>query len=245
MQTTPPVPRPRILLVEDDIITSRFLKAALEGLPADVEVADTASAAQACAEAAVHDLWLIDANLPDGHGIDLLSALRARRPGTPAVAHTADANGTLHGQLRQAGFADTLIKPISRAALLDVVRRALASRPAAARADAGFDVAVDLQADPEDWDETSALAALNGQHKHLIALRELFLAELPGVRDAVDQAVVRHDEPALRSQLHRLQASCGFVGAARLARAVRQLHQMPASNQAHAGFQDAVASLLH
>jgi len=245
MQTTPRAPRPRILLVEDDIITRSFLIAALEGLPAEVEVAGTLGEARACAETVRHDLWLIDANLPDGHGIELLGALRSRHPGVPAVAHTADADGTLHAQLRQAGFADSLIKPISRAALLDVVRRALASRPAGARAGGGIAVAMERQADSQDWDETSALAALNGQHKHLIALRELFLAELPGVRDAVDQAVVRHDEPALRSQLHRLQASCGFVGAARLARAVRQLHQMPASNQAHAGFQDAVASLLH
>lgn len=246
MQTTPPAPRARILLVEDDIITSSFLKAALEGLPADVEVAGTLSAAQACADKGRHDLWLIDANLPDGHGIELLRALRARHPGTPpAVAHTADSDGALHVQLRQAGFVDTLIKPISRAALLEVVRRALSSRRISALRPAGVGVATELPAEADDWDEISALAALNGQHKHLIALRELFLAELPGVRDAVDQAVECHDEPALRNQLHRLQASCGFVGAARLARAVRQLHQMPASNQAHAGFQDAVASLLH
>ncbi|TGS11079.1 transcriptional regulator, partial [Mesorhizobium sp. M1C.F.Ca.ET.187.01.1.1] len=103
--------------------------------------------------------------------------------------------------------------------------------------------AVELQV--QDWDETAALAALNGQRNHLIALRELFLAELPGVRDAVEQAVDQHDERQLRSQLHRLQASCGFVGAARLGRAVRQLHYAPDSGQAQAGFRDAVAALLH
>ena len=246
MQTTPRAPQLRILLVEDDIITRSFLTAALEGLPATVEAAGTVNEALSRAHAVRHDLWLIDANLPDGHGLDLLHELRARHPGTPAVAHTADGDGALHARLREAGFIDTLLKPISRAALLDVVRRALSSRTAlSVHAPSEFDAVTGLATETEDWDEISALAALNGQHKHLTALRELFLAELPGVRDAVDQAVVRHDEPALRSQLHRLQASCGFVGAARLARAVRQLHQMPASNQAHLGFRDAVASLLH
>ncbi|TGP55956.1 transcriptional regulator, partial [bacterium M00.F.Ca.ET.229.01.1.1] len=35
------------------------------------------------------------------------------------------------------------------------------------------------------------------------------------------------------------------VGAARLGRAVRQLHYAPDSGQAQAGFRDAVAALLH
>jgi HPt (histidine-containing phosphotransfer) domain-containing protein len=61
----------------------------------------------------------------------------------------------------------------------------------------------------------------------------------------VEQAVDQHDERQLRSQLHRLQASCGFVGAARLGRAVRQLHHMPESDLAQAGFRAAVAALLH
>jgi len=49
---------------------------------------------------------------------------------------------------------------------------------------------------------------------------------------------------ALRGQLHRLQASCGFVGAARLARAVRQLHQAPESTGAQSRFRVAVDALL-
>ena len=64
------------------------------------------------------------------------------------------------------------------------------------------------------------------------------------MRDAVEQAVDQHDERQLRSQLHRLQASCGFVGAARLARAVRQLHHAPES-AGQDGFRAAVAALLH
>ncbi len=80
-----------------------------------------------------------------------------------------------------------------------------------------------------DWDEAAALAALNGQQHHLNALRELFLSELPGTRDAVDSALRLDDETTLRNHLHRLQASCGFVGAARLARAVRELKGDPGS----------------
>jgi len=240
MQMTPRTSRPRFLLVEDDIISRGFFKAALETLPADVDTADSLASALARGEPGAHDLWLIDVNLPDGNGAQLLQALRLSHPDTPALAHTADGDASIHAGLREAGFSDTLVKPLGRDQLLKAVRRALVNRPGATPLPpASTELAV------EDWDETAALAALNGQRNHLIALRELFLAELPGVRDAVEQAVDQHDERLLRSHLHRLQASCGFVGAARLGRAVRQLHHSPDSGQAQAGFRAAVASLLH
>lgn len=209
MQMTPRAARPRFLLVEDDIISRGFFKAALETLPADVDTADSLASALASAEPGSHDLWLIDVNLPDGNGAQLLRELRRSHPDTPALAHTADGDASIHARLREAGFSDTLVKPLGRDQLLKAVRRALVNSPAGifvAQAPAAVELAV------QDWDETAALAALNGQRNHLIALRELFLAELPGVRDAVEQAVDQHDERQLRSQLHRLQASCGFVG---------------------------------
>jgi len=240
MQMTPRTSRPRFLLVEDDIISRGFFKAALETLPADVDTADSLASALARAEPGAHDLWLIDVNLPDGNGAQLLHELRRSHPDTPALAHTADGDVSIHERLREAGFSDTLVKPLGRDQLLKAVRRALVNSPAGATPPSA---AIELVV--EDWDETAALAALNGQRNHLIALRELFLAELPGVRDAVEQAVDQHDASSLRNQLHRLQASCGFVGAARLARAVRQLHHAPESVPAQAGFRAAVAALLH
>jgi DNA-binding response OmpR family regulator len=230
-------PVTRLLLVEDDPISRAFFQATLQSLPAQVDLADSVAAALACAQTPHHDLWLIDANLPDGTGADLLQQLQRQRPGTLALAHTADASDAVRAQLLGAGFAEVLLKPLGPERLLQAVRRLLA-RGRAGAAPGAAEVAV-------DWDETTALAALNGERSHLIALRELFLAELPGTRDAVASALQTSDEQAVRSHLHRLQASCGFVGAARLARAVRQLHGDPASSQARHQFSEAVAALLH
>ena len=47
MQMTPRASRPRFLLVEDDIISRGFFKAALETLPADVDTADSLASALA------------------------------------------------------------------------------------------------------------------------------------------------------------------------------------------------------
>ncbi|MXV13231.1 response regulator [Xanthomonas sp. LMG 8992] len=232
-------PVTRLLLVEDDPISRAFFDATLQALPAQVDLADSVASALALARAQTqaHDLWLIDANLPDGSGSDLLRQLQRQRAGPRGLAHTADASAAVRAQLLDAGFADVLLKPLSSERLLQSVRRLLARGRLGATHGA---------AEPTlDWDETTALAALNGERAHLIALRELFLAELPGTRDAVASALQLSDDQAVRNHLHRLQASCGFVGAARLARAVRQLHGDPASSQARHQFSEAVAALLH
>ncbi len=228
-------PRPRVLLVEDDPISLGFFQAALEPLALRLDSADSLATALARSRDVRHDLWLIDAHLPDGTGSDLLARLRALHPTTPAVAHTADAGATT--RLLADGFLNVLIKPLPASELQQQVRRALPARGDTS-AMAGFDIG-------DDWDEAAALAALNGQQHHLIALRELFLSELPGTRDAVDSALRQDDDSALRSHLHRLQASCGFVGAARLAQAVRELRGDPRSASARHRFHDAVAALLH
>lgn len=227
--------RPRVLLVEDDPISLGFFQAALEPLALRLDCADSIATALARAGEARHDLWLIDAHLPDGSGSALLAQLRRLHPDTPALAHTADAGA--ESRLLGDGFLKVLIKPLPANDLQRQVRGALPARIEAAMA-AGPNAS-------SDWDEAAALAALNGQQHHLNALRELFLSELPGTRDAVDSALRQDDEPALRSHLHRLQASCGFVGAARLASAVRELKGDPRSSAARHQFHDAVAALLH
>lgn len=230
MQHTLP-PLPRLLLVEDDLISRNFLLAALQLLPAQVDCADTAAAALQLAGQYRHALWLIDVNLPDASGSDLLARLRAGHPQTPALAHTADTRASLSRQLHGAGFQGVLIKPLGREALLAAVRAQLpAGKPG--------EVQVPV------WDEARALSALNGQHAHLKALRDLFMGELPGVRDALRLAMAQDDAPAIRQQLHRLQASCGFVGAARLGAAARQLHQQPDALQPRRELSAAIEQLL-
>ena len=212
---------PRILLVEDDPTTRAFLAAAIEAYPARVDAVDRVSAARLRAQSQSHALWLIDAHLPDGDGASLLVELRDAGLAVPAIAHTAAREPALHHALLSAGFRAVLGKPLSTEALHAAIAEALDAgpprRPAPRVADAtGMDAPV--------WDDLAALGALNGQRTHVDALRALFLQELPLARDGVDAAVRGGDHAALRASLHRLQASCGFVGASRLGAAVRSLH---------------------
>lgn len=215
---------PRILLVEDDATSRAFLVAALAGLPADVAEAPSAAGALALAAAGpAFDLWLVDAHLPDADGASLLAALRLLAPGTPALAHTAACDPACARALRAGGFDGVLRKPVALAALRAAVRGIL-------RGNAGATVA-----------EPAAPVAVPPR---MATLHALFHAELPEQRAAVVRAFADGDAATAAGVLHRLRASCGFVGAAALDAAVRALQADPASLDALRRFRACVDAVL-
>ena len=225
----------RILLAEDDPVCRAFLALALEPLPAHVDLACTA--AEACERAMDtdgHDLWLLDAHLPDAVGPALLGSLREHAPWTPAIAHTGSDDAATINALRVAGFTSVLHKPITAAALQAAVRGTL-----------GHPVAVaDASGAQPAWDDAVAMCALRSDRGHVEALRCLFLDELPGQRGSVVHALAWGDRPRATSVLHRLRASCGFVGAVRLEAAVSKLQCDPTSGDALRAFLAAADTLL-
>jgi CheY-like chemotaxis protein/HPt (histidine-containing phosphotransfer) domain-containing protein len=211
---------PRLLLVEDDPVSSSFMSEALAALPAHVDMAVDIAQAVDHAREHRHGLWLIDAHLPDGDGSQCLRALR-QLSDTPALAVTAGASREELDALCAAGFLEVLLKPVSMALLQATVRRLL-GEPA------------EFPPEPEPgpgklpvWDEAQALAAIGGNRSALQALRKLFLAELPEMREQLLVAQRTGDASCVGAVLHKLKASCGFVGAVRLARAVDALAQTP------------------
>ena len=225
----------RLLLVEDDAVSRGFLTLALQSLPATV--VDTATnAEQALAHTHSrehpHALWLLDANLPDASGEHLLRALRDVRPHVPAICLTAEIDRQRLEQLRAAGFVAVLQKPLAIADLHAAVRRVLGM---AHHAD---------HAEPPVWDDAQALQALGGNAAAMRAMRGLFVAELPLQAAVILRAIAAGDAGTARSELHKLKASCGFVGSLRLFEAVRALADAPDDSECAEHFRQQVASAL-
>lgn len=235
MKTSPT----RILLVEDDPTSRAFLAEAAASLPAHVDAAASLAQARALLEARDYDLLLVDAQLPDGAGATLLREVR-RHAATPALAHTAGTTRDELDALIDAGFAEVLAKPLTALQLLHAMRRALVR---AAPAETAQAPARRCGKSPV-WDADAALAIVNGRADQMAQLRALFLAELPGHRDAVLGNFATGDVVALEARLHRLQGSCGFVAAVRLGLAVRELRDAPGSETALRGFVDAATDTL-
>jgi DNA-binding response OmpR family regulator len=229
----PPAMNPvRLLLVEDDAVSRGFLGLALESMPATVvDTAADAAHASALVREHAHALWLIDANLPDASGEQLLRDLRVLRPNVPALCLTAEVDLQRLDRLRAAGFIDVLPKPLAIATLQSAVRRALAANAPAP----------DTQ---PIWDDAQALRALGGNTATMNAMRALFVAELPLQSEAVLRALAVGDAESARAVLHRLKASCGFTGSARLLDAVRALSDTPHDPLCAQRFSDQVAATI-
>lgn len=228
----------RLLLVEDDPTSRSFLQAASAALPAEVDIADSVETAFALASCNAYDAWLIDANLPDGTGGALLARLRADGRDTPAIAHTAARERLALDALRAEGFAVALSKPVSADDWQGAIRHVLTRR-----APAALSPLPDARRNGEAplWNRETALAAVGGDMHNVRGLRELFVGELDGTREQIETAAAAGDGAALLGILHRLRASCGFVGAERLGLASRLLSSEPASAPALQSFLDALA----
>jgi two-component system OmpR family response regulator len=114
-----------ILLVEDDRMLSDAIAAALRQDSWHVDVAYEAGSAQIALVDHAYAALLLDLGLPNGSGLDVLRALRARYDATPALIITA------RDQLRDriggldAGADDYIVKPFQIDELLARLRAVL------------------------------------------------------------------------------------------------------------------------
>lgn len=220
----------RVLLAEDDPVSRAFLAEGVRACGADPTDCDDGDAALRLARAQAFDLLILDHHLPGRNGDAVLAALRgdsgAASRSAPAVA-TSAARDVEAAALLRAGFVEVLSKPMALETLRDALRRH-GCTPGSPLDDAG------------------ALRAC-GSTDAVIRLRRLFFEqELPKVQQELDNA---GDSPqSLRPLLHRLEASCGFCGARRLASANATLQRAlatdvdsPSTRTALQGFRDALA----
>jgi len=118
----------RILVVDDDAGVARAVRLVLEGAGHTVEVAGNAAAAREHIGAGAIDLVVTDLKLPDGTGIEVLKAAKARDPDLPVMMITAFAEVETAVQAMKLGAFDYLAKPFDNERLLALVRTALRLR---------------------------------------------------------------------------------------------------------------------
>ncbi len=113
---TQPPPRlaGRVLLVDDEMLVTGFLRELLEarGLQVTVEHDGEAARERIASEPAAFDLVLSDQTMPRMSGLELARALRALRPGLPVVLLTGHADGLDSDALGAADVVGVLHKPL-------------------------------------------------------------------------------------------------------------------------------------
>ena len=115
------LPRPRILVVEDDACVSRLMLRWLAAWGWEAEEAHSAAAALECFDRYKYDAVLCDVDLPDGDGIVLAGAFVKRSPALIVVI--ASGSPANLDRARLAGLNEVLEKPLEVEALRTLLER--------------------------------------------------------------------------------------------------------------------------
>ena len=111
----------KILVVDDSGLARRLTRRILEEL--DHEVEEAADGAQALEQYVLHrhDLIILDMVMHGMYGMDVLSKFKELNPQLPVIVVSADIQKSTRDQVKQAGAAAMVNKPVDKREFADVV----------------------------------------------------------------------------------------------------------------------------
>ncbi|MCB1022392.1 MAG: sigma-54-dependent Fis family transcriptional regulator [Acidobacteria bacterium] len=102
-----------MVAIDDDESSHELVREALSLLELDVHVASTMAAGRCLMEQLSPRILVIDENLPDGHGLDLVQEVARRDPAVEIFVLTGEYSTELAVRAIKAGASDYLTKPIT------------------------------------------------------------------------------------------------------------------------------------
>ncbi|SER45984.1 two component transcriptional regulator, winged helix family [Tranquillimonas rosea] len=210
----------RVLLVEDDPTTSRSIEMMLTHANLNVYCTDMGEEGVDLAKLYDYDLILLDLNLPDMHGYDVLRQVRLAKIETPILILSGD-DDTEH-KIRGFGFGadDYLTKPFHREELVArihaIIRRSKGHAQSVIRTGK---VVVNLDAKTVEADGTAVhLTGKEYQMLELLSLRkgttltkEMFLNHLYGGMDEPELKIIDVFICKLRKKLSQATGGDNYI----------------------------------
>ncbi|WP_070988724.1 response regulator [Halofilum ochraceum] len=213
-------PPAKVLVVDDQPVNLKLLESFLEGTGWETVAATGSDEALYHARLTRFDAILMDIHLPERDGIETSAMLRT--PGelnahTPILAITADAFADQAHAAMAAGMNDVLVKPVSRATLLE----RLSQWCHAGEHESGateFDEKDGARAatPPPYYDPEDARTRAGGRSGVADELFTMLCQHLPSSRAALRSALDRGDPQALLTAAHRLKGAAAYCGVPRL-----------------------------
>ncbi|MBN7821044.1 aerobic respiration two-component sensor histidine kinase ArcB [Bowmanella yangjiangensis] len=213
----------KILLVEDIELNVIVAKALLEKLGQTVEVAMTGRQALDMARANHYDLVLLDIQLPDMNGFEVVSRMHEEElvVGTPVVALTANVIKTRQEYLDQ-GMDDVISKPIKKSRVVEVFNQL-------------FCDASELPCLPEtstpaksesvlDLDMLQMLVDTIGAEM-LSTSVNVFNQSIPQYMEILLTNLSAKDKDEVCAQAHKIKGAAGSVGLSRVQKIANQIQQ--------------------
>ncbi len=126
--TNPAIAGPTVLLADDDRSIRTVLSQALNRIGCRVRATGSASTLWRMVEEGEGDIVVTDVHMPDGDALDLLPAIRKRRPELPIIVMSAQNTVLTAIRAAEVGAYEYLPKPFDLSELLDFVQKALSGQ---------------------------------------------------------------------------------------------------------------------
>jgi CheY-like chemotaxis protein/HPt (histidine-containing phosphotransfer) domain-containing protein len=217
----------RILLVEDNAVNRSVALGLLKTLGLRADTADDGEEALAALERAPYDLVLMDCQMPKVDGYEATRRIRRMEGAagaTVVVAMTAHALSGDRLKCLEAGMNDHIAKPVSRSALVGVLRRWLPKAALIAEASVEEGPAREATADTV-WNRTELLHLLGGDASLVREITAEFLEDAPLEIEALMAALDAGDTEAVKEHAHTIKGAAGSVGGAALFSAAFELEK--------------------
>lgn len=114
-----------ILVVDDEENILTIFRLILESAGYRVDTASTAGEALGKVRVNQFSLCLLDLNLPDMHGTELLRELHSVAPKMKKLVVTGESSTVDTGTVRSSGADGVIIKPVNKARLISIVEEVL------------------------------------------------------------------------------------------------------------------------
>jgi two-component system aerobic respiration control sensor histidine kinase ArcB len=225
----PDLSQVEILIAEDNPTNQTILRGMLERLGARPVFASNGAEALDALSHARFDIALIDIEMPELNGLEVMRAVRARADAAatmPLVALTAYVLRDNREAIYAAGADGIIGKPVSsteefgRTILRYAGRPMGLPEPEDVLATGAEDPAYGVKMDEARLDDLLSVAGDDGARELLERLTE----DLCAIRDRLAAGVAAGSVPIIREQTHILVAISGSVGAERLCRLTEVLN---------------------
>jgi CheY-like chemotaxis protein/HPt (histidine-containing phosphotransfer) domain-containing protein len=198
--------KPRILLVEDSLLSRKIAVRIIENCGCEADTAENGRDASEKVSANTYDLIIMDMFMPEMNGGDAATEIRKKGINTPIVALSA--NPVTPEEQNQYGFNDSLMKPISSTE----VKRILSRYCHLEKPDEGRDSTPPPAADLSVFDEKGALEFAGGSRT---VLTEMITLYIDGTKRNIDQLsshLDSHDLQKAKSAAHLIKGESKSLG---------------------------------
>ncbi|MEU6803893.1 hybrid sensor histidine kinase/response regulator [Streptomyces neyagawaensis] len=219
-RTTRPVRPVRVLVVEDDDVSSQVARLVLQKAGHQVDVVDDGERAVRAVLRKQYDLVLMDCQLPGLDGLAATAEIRRRQAGSgrvPIIAMTAAAMPDDRVRCIEAGMDDHLTKPVDWTQVLARIAVWVAAKPP------------NESAPPTTSSTPAELDGLPAED--IAAIADAFAASTPDILDRLRRTLEAGDFDAARLLAHRLKGSCATVGAGRAAELCQNIEAAAAARR--------------